>query len=162
MIETREYRRTDIDKTRWAPGPWHDEYDKKQWTDAATGLPCLVVRVPKAGHLCGYVGVPPSHPAYGKDYDDACLYGVEVHGGFTFADRCQPVADESQGVCHVAPDGEDDVWWLGFDHTHSGDLSPGWAAHCGRDGGVYWTTRAVERGCAKAAAQLAALARKED
>jgi hypothetical protein len=41
-----------------------------------------------------------------------------VHGGLTYADRCQGA------ICHVPQPGEsDDVWWLGFDCNHSGDLS---------------------------------------
>lgn len=61
-METSENR--DVDKTGWGPGPWNDEPDKRQWQDEATGLPCLIVRGP-VGALCGYVGVPPDHPAYG-------------------------------------------------------------------------------------------------
>ncbi len=33
-------------------------------------------------HLCGYVGVPPSHPWYGKD--DSDMRNVEVHGGISW------------------------------------------------------------------------------
>lgn len=61
-METSEHR--DVDKSGWGPGPWNDEPDKRQWQDEATGLPCLIVRGP-VGALCGYVGVPPDHPAYG-------------------------------------------------------------------------------------------------
>lgn len=57
-----------VDKSEWGPGPWQDEPDKRQWQDEATGLPCLIVRGP-VGALCGYVGVPPDHPAYGLSYD---------------------------------------------------------------------------------------------
>lgn len=57
-----------MDKSAWGPGPWQDEPDKRQWADEATGLPCLIVRGP-IGALCGYVGVPPDHPAYGLSYD---------------------------------------------------------------------------------------------
>lgn len=65
-METSEHR--DVDKSGWGPGPWNDEPDKRQWQDEATGLPCLIVRSP-VGALCGYVGVPPDHPAYGLSYD---------------------------------------------------------------------------------------------
>jgi hypothetical protein len=47
----REYRT--IDKSAWGPGPWTDEPDKVQWTDTATGLPCLAKRNPRGGHWCG-------------------------------------------------------------------------------------------------------------
>lgn len=57
-----------VDKSEWGPGPWQSEPDKRQWQDETTGLPCLIVRGP-VGALCGYVGVPPDHPAYGLAYD---------------------------------------------------------------------------------------------
>ena len=96
------------------------EPDKAQWI--AHGLDCLIVRGP-SGALCGYVGVPPTHPAFEKDYND-----VEVehaHGGLTFAAKGEPDANEEQDICHrhdVAANAV--VWWLGFDCAHSGDLSP--------------------------------------
>lgn len=138
-MEAKEWR--NIDKSAWGPGPWQDEPDKAQWADEATGLPCLIVRN-RAGALCGYVGVPKAHPWFGVDYDSVTPHGkapeidehgcrvnddwVRVHGGLTFADRCQPRAgDEGRGVCHVVQPGEDDeIWWLGFDCAHSGDWSP--------------------------------------
>lgn len=36
-METLEYRTKD--KSTWGDGPWQQEPDKKQWQDAATGLP---------------------------------------------------------------------------------------------------------------------------
>lgn len=56
------------DKTNWGAGDWQKEPDKVQWQDEETGLPCLIVRGP-TGALCGYVGVPQGHPAYGLSYD---------------------------------------------------------------------------------------------
>ncbi len=58
-----------IDKSAWGPGPWQDEPDKVQWTDEATGLPCLMLRSRHGGNWCGYVGVAPDHPAFGLSYD---------------------------------------------------------------------------------------------
>lgn len=57
------------DKSTWGEGPWQDEPDKVQWQDEETGYPCLIVRNPHMGFLCGYVGVPPGHPAHGLSYD---------------------------------------------------------------------------------------------
>ena len=85
-METIEYRT--VDKSAWGDGPWQSEPDKKQWLDEETGLPCLMVRGPH-GALCGYVGVPRSHPHYGKHYDHESI-SVEVHWGLTFADLCAP------------------------------------------------------------------------
>jgi hypothetical protein len=102
-------------------GPWNDEPDKAQWVDPDTDLDCLIVRNP-GGALCGYVGVPPGHPWHGQDYDDV---SVHVHGGLTFASRCQEGAEDGPGVCHVpAPGRPADVWWLGFDCAHAWDKSP--------------------------------------
>ena len=121
-METIEFRI--VDKTGWGDGPWQAEPDKRQWQDKATGLPCLIVRNP-IGALCGYVGVPAGHPVHGKGYDDV---DVGVHGGLTFADRCHEGAEE-HSICHKPAPGEsDDVWWLGFDCAHAGDLSPQHAA----------------------------------
>lgn len=135
---------TFVDKTAWGPGPWTGEPDYAVWRDAATGYPCLIVRSSLCGSLCGYVGVPPGHPAHGLD-DDADLLGdVRVHGGLTFAGPCQPVRADSIAqmlaetgtpplpdadlsrwrVCHVTADGEDEPHWFGFDCAHFMDLSP--------------------------------------
>lgn len=65
-METKEWHKDD--KTAWGDGPWLNEPDKRQWQDEATGLSCLIVRGP-VGALCGYVGVPEGHPAYGLSYD---------------------------------------------------------------------------------------------
>jgi hypothetical protein len=110
-------------------GPWDDEPDREEWR--SHGLPCLVKRGP-SGAWCGYVGVPPGHPWHGTSYNEA-LCGhegcyehhieVNVHGGLTYAAPCD--GDEGEGICHVPQEGEPaDVWWLGFDCAHSGDLSP--------------------------------------
>jgi len=112
----------EIDKSRWPLGPWHAEPDRLEFQ--IDGFPCLIVRQRRTGHLCGYLAVPPGHPWHGRDYSqsDAAQPGVvepSVHGGVTYADKC---ADD---ICHIPKPGEpDDVWWLGFDCMHSGDLVP--------------------------------------
>lgn len=95
------------------PGPWHAEPDHEEFR-SPEGLACIVHRN-GLGSWCGYVGVPPGHPWHGKGYDNV---DAEVHGGLTYAERCQGP------ICHVPRPGEsDDVWWLGFDCNHSQDLS---------------------------------------
>lgn len=152
-METREYRT--IDKSDWGDGPWQQEPDKKQWQDAETGLPCLIVRGPN-GSLCGYVGVSDGHPAFEKNYDDV---DVEVHGGLTFCDHCGPGDNEASGICHVPPAGEPDhVWWLGFDCAHIWDFSPGRPLgfiRFSRDE-TYRDLAYVENECRSLARQLAA------
>lgn len=114
-----------IDRTGWDAGPWDSEPDKLQFTDEATGLPCLMNRNSLAGSWCGYVGVPEGHPYFGKEYDEVKLDG---HGGVNFASFCQ-AGDESNNVCHIPDPGESDrIWWFGFDCNHGFDLAPGMIA----------------------------------
>jgi hypothetical protein len=81
-------------------------------------MDCLVVRGPN-GALCGYVAVTEGHPAFKADYNRV---QVRVHGGLTYGNMCQPDGK----ICHVPRPGyPDHVYWLGFDCSHSGDLSPG-------------------------------------
>ena len=80
-----------VDRTNWPPGPWDDEPDIAEWTDDATGRPCLAVRQPKTGHWCGYVRLPESSPDYGRDEPqlNASLNEGEepnVHWGITWSD----------------------------------------------------------------------------
>lgn len=95
-------------------GPWTDEPDRLEFEHQ--GYPCILARG-AMGSWCGYVAVAPGHPWHRKEYGDI---GVEVHGGLTYGQECQG------HVCHVPKPGEpDDVWWLGFDCAHSGDIVPG-------------------------------------
>jgi hypothetical protein len=111
-----------VDRSKWGRGPWDAEpEDKVEFRHA--DLPCLLVRGP-AGAWCGYVGVPPDHPLHGKraTYEAECPVGnLSVHGGITYEAPCQVGGH----ICHVPAPGEpDDVWWLGFDCNHSGDVAP--------------------------------------
>lgn len=156
-METKTYITIDRAAAGWPSGPWDDEPDKMQWPDPATGLPCLAVRNPYAGNWCGYVGLPPDHPLYGKDYRGLSF---EVHGGLTFANKCAPSQDEAKGICHTPAPGEPDhVWWFGFDCAHFGDCSPR-DAHTAWDGSGclprYCTLAYVQNQCAHLAAQVQA------
>jgi hypothetical protein len=102
------------DRSLWPSGPWDAEPDRLDFVHS--GFACLLHRGP-LGQWCGYVAVPETHPAFGKRYDDV---KVKVHGGLTYADRCQG------SICHVPQPGmPDNVWWLGFDCAHWGDVVPG-------------------------------------
>lgn len=83
----------------------------------------------------------------------------DVHGGLTFADHCCPhPTDEGRGICHVVEAGDDDnVWWLGFDCAHSGDLSPKYDGR-GRWGKEYRDIGYVTEQCQTLARQLKAVA----
>jgi hypothetical protein len=144
---------TTVDKSTWPAGPWHNEPDKLQWQDEATGFPCLIHRGP-SGALCGYVAVSPGHSAYGKNYDDV---GVTCHGGLTFASACQSTTDPSSGICHIVePSEQDNVWWLGFDCAHLGDKVPYMPPYINSYGEVdiYRDIAYVQRECADLARQL--------
>lgn len=236
-MKTIEYR--NVDKSGWPAGEWQDEPDKVQWQDAATGLPCLIVRN-GSGALCGYVGVAVGHPCYDLGYGAesatlasalearkekpigenpgmgimlACLLGkveaspeivFEVHGGLTFSGVCSettleawekwrarllarrdeadkyPIGDaaryfrdyakelddynawvtkkQSESICHLSDAGDPDrVWWLGFDCSHYGDLSPEMERRYA-DGGTYRNIEYVKRECASLARQLSEVA----
>lgn len=93
--------------------PWQAEPNRVEFK--YKGYHCLVNRA-HPGNLCGYVALPNGHPYYGKHYEDI---DIGVHGGLTYAGACQG------DICHVPEEGEsDDVWWIGFDCAHSGDLVP--------------------------------------
>jgi hypothetical protein len=113
-----------VNKSEWPEeGEWNDEPDKAHWIDKDTGLDCLIVRGP-SGALCGYVGIPETHRYFGKGYDEVDNH-IECHGGLTFADLCRDSKDESKGVCHPKEGcANEEVWWLGFDCAHSGDVMP--------------------------------------
>jgi hypothetical protein len=177
MTDTAERSYTTVDKSTWGPGPWQDEPDKLQWIDEATGLDCLISRGP-SGALCGYVGVPPEHPYHGVAYggqgwdDNAAPDNIiEVHGGLTYSAACQETDDESTGICHVpAPGHPDDVWWLGFDCAHSGDVTPASDARLMEidrmptrfPGDTYRTLGYVQRECRQLAQQLTALSKNRE
>lgn len=131
-------------------GPWLGEADKVAWRDEATGYECIIMRATDGGHLGGYVGVPPGHPLYAFENDAIPAdFGIEVHGGLTYARMCEhgPApqrrpAVEARRICHVSRPGdraqyaptnhagtyrvEDaDAWWFGFECNHVYDLVPG-------------------------------------
>lgn len=138
-----------------------NEPDKAQWPDEATGLPCLIVRNPRGGNLCGYVGVAEGHSLFEQDYG---IPDVDVHGGLTFADKCTETEDEGRYICHVPDPGEPKhVWWFGFDCAHLNDLSPAdpFGLRVRGDpyfGSTYRDFDYVKRECARLATQLAAVA----
>lgn len=96
-------------------GPWHTESEHEEFR-SPSGRPCMIHRN-DMGAWCGYVAVAPDHPWHGVEYGQIDPF-PDVHGGLTYSSKCQGP------LCHVPLPGEsDDVWWLGFDCIHSGDLS---------------------------------------
>lgn len=162
-METKAYTHIDRTALGWPPGPWDGEPDKVQWPDLATGLPCLAVRHPVSGHWCGYVGVAEGHPLFKcKETWEGPAGNLDVHGGITFTDMCQPGENEARGICHTPGPGEPDhVWWLGFDCAHSTDYSPS-DIKCRQrlPGSQYRTLPYVKSQCRHLAMQLLMLKEK--
>lgn len=117
--------RRDANGEAWVGGEWDGEPDLVEWIE--NGWRCLVVRHMTNGHLNGYVGIPPGHPAHGVTDNDLA---IRVHGGVTYASPNTPAA----WVKHLTVD-LPGLWWIGFDTGHLGDLSPGFERLIGGVGG---------------------------
>jgi len=114
------------DRSTWEHGhPAHREsQDRIQWVDPQTGYDCLLHRN-GFGTWCGYVGVSKDHSLHGLTYwdlGDLSIY-LSVHGGITYTEECTAIQPDGSGICHPT-DGEDHIWWIGFDCNHSGDNAP--------------------------------------
>lgn len=103
---------TSKQKLEWfGPGEWVEEPDEA--TFEHEGFKCIVCRIVSdecygqafGGHFCGYVQIPPNHPWYGKAYNKI---ECECHGGLTFASERF----------------DEDIFWVGFDCSHSDDITP--------------------------------------
>ena len=115
-----------VDRTGWTAGPWDKEPDRLRWQHA--GYACLMVRHPRHGYWCAYVGVDRAHPLYGKHplHGEApeLFARVDSARDLNYGDVCDGL------VCHVPARGmPDDVWWLGMDFGHAFDQAPGLEAH---------------------------------
>lgn len=105
------------------------------------GYKCAVI-FGAHGYRCGYVGVPKTHPLYGKKYSDYLeikkedLNDREISGIFPFLgayfDDDKRVKIEAYFQCHggiTFSDGgknsdypvKSDLWWFGFDCGHCYD-----------------------------------------
>lgn len=101
--------------------PWQTEPDRVELE--FEGYPCLVIRNPSVGNLCGYVGIPEGHPLFGEHYD---IPDVEVHGGLTYGDEGMGEEHDHQPYYKPMRDKNGKrLYWYGFDCAHSGDYCPG-------------------------------------
>ena len=130
-----------------ADGRWLGEADKVVWRDPASGYECIMMRATDGGFLSGYVGVPEHHPLWGWKYEAIPVdFGIEVHGGLTYAHICEEgttpecrIEVEARRICHVPQRDrgrgstthattqrvEDaHLWWFGFDCDHAYDVVP--------------------------------------
>jgi hypothetical protein len=145
-----------VDKSKWDRGPWDEEPDLENLT-TAEGFDALVFRTSWNGSFCGYVGVPPSHPWYGKEYGAAVkmtekqakepvdIDRVSVISLFMMAASDTDPDDEASIDCIIRVHGgltysgfgrerfgeKPDFWYFGFDCAHSGDMSPATASRYG-------------------------------
>lgn len=103
----------DEKERKWGPGPWVEEEDQCFWE--FSGFPCAFLRHSELGTLAGYVAVPPGHSWYRMHYDDI---HASAHGGLTFACHASDFGRIEKGAQ------EEDLWWIGFDAAHYGDLVP--------------------------------------
>ena len=81
-------------------GEWVEEADEATFNYKE--IDCRIHRN-DFGSLCGYCKIPENHSWFEKSYDDI---DVDIHGGLTFAQK------------------EEDGYWIGFDCSHYGDISP--------------------------------------
>jgi hypothetical protein len=163
-------------------GPWNNEADKVAWVDAETGLGCIMLRQ-EDGTISGYCGIGPDHPLFGFKAD-AVPIGIStiVHGRVTYGKACEvnrfanvPSGEprkERYAVCHTTrtrlvqdyrtvqttqDEFHDDLWWLGFDTSHPGDLIPK-KPRDRRKGDVYRDQEFVYENCIALARKLKSMA----
>ena len=82
------------------------EGDVREWIYTCKNgidFKCYIRRVPRCGHLCGYVHLTPDSDYYGYEYDDI---PVDCHGGLTYGSE------------------HNNEWVIGFDCAHLEDLQP--------------------------------------
>ncbi|MFM5887943.1 MAG: hypothetical protein ACKOQS_06580 [Dolichospermum sp.] len=109
-----------IDKSAWVDGEWQQETDRIEWV--YLGFPCLIVRQ-DGGWLCGYVGIPPTHPYYGKDMEDKELKEIYTDKKINFSEVSQQI-DDPRAVNHQLLPTDKNYWWIGFDCCHYDDVFP--------------------------------------
>jgi hypothetical protein len=140
----------DNPKSSWGVGPWQHEPDRVEWNDERTGLACRIIRNMIFGNLCGYVGVPPTHPYFGwdrdddiklapGDLDDATIDDVGVVDALIYAleggteKGTIPLSMTLKAHHGITWSGElagggdaqtSRLWWFGFDCGHAWDVSP--------------------------------------
>lgn len=128
LVAAEQWLLTWIDKSNWGEGGWHEEPDRVEWTDRATGLHCLARRHEPLGCWNGYVAVPPGHPWHGVGCE---VPDVRVYGDLTYAgpgDRSESIPGYACNGHYLRPDPPEDDWWFGFDCGHGWDLMPMLAA----------------------------------
>lgn len=103
-------------KKNFPPGAWMREPDYCTWQ--ACGFQCVIFRDMKLGMLRGAVGIPPSHPAYNKKFDQLIqhdwVFDIIPRGGLSLTGKLPPSFKELNT----------NTWWLGFECSQGEDLMP--------------------------------------
>jgi len=155
--------------------PWWREDNKVEFE--SDGLKCYMCRGP-LGAWCGYVGIPPEHPWFGKSYDESIIPTADMlglrdpndHGSIElflamFSDKPPEegirisLAMRVHGSLTYAADHRpgfepDGLWWFGFDCAHAGDLCPGMLRYALIGSDIYRTQSYVVAEVQSLAAQL--------
>lgn len=106
---THEVAVSEMDKRDWGDGPWQNEPDLLMWiAKAPPHYRCQITRS-FFGSLCGYVAIPPGHPAHGVYFADGRLraLGLPSHRGLSYS------GEATHGH-----------WVFGFDCGHGFDIQP--------------------------------------
>lgn len=96
-------------------GPWLYECDR--YSENYGPLVILLRRNPKLLTWCAYVGITEDFNGMYNVKEDMLRDMLDVHGGVTYAGKCN-------GVLSEAPE-ENNLFWIGFDTAHSNDYIPG-------------------------------------
>ena len=68
-------------------------------------------------HPTAYIGLSKSHPYYKKHYD---YININCHGGLTFSSE---TITRELSFINETKKASKDIWWIGWDYTHSGDYT---------------------------------------
>ncbi|WP_313632516.1 hypothetical protein [Massilia timonae] len=169
-----------VDKSGWERGPWDDEPDQESFT-TNEGLHASIVRPAWSGNLCGYVGVPASHPWHGKEYGALVKMTEKQASTPIDPDRISIISVLAMAMSENEPDeearidcvirvhggltysgagrkvfGEDSaLWYFGFDCAHGGDKSPAYSRYGSSYEGTYRDIDYVRNEIASLSKQLA-------
>jgi len=69
------------------------------------GYPCIMWRSVHYTHWCGYIGLQPGHPWYGKQFWDIPIKGL------SYSREC------AGPICHTSKEKEH-LWWIGFQSVY--------------------------------------------
>ncbi len=70
-----------MDKSKWPPGPWHNEPDSLAWEHE--GYTCYIRRTHSSGRFSAAITIPKNHNWYKVPYQEII---AKVHGGLNFGD----------------------------------------------------------------------------